>query len=145
MLKKRIAFFIRKRTSKIQSRLRKFNLSWTRVLESIVVAGVVLLLGYNIYTAYNKGVTNATVIAQEQEKVQELEAESAKLSDLEKYYSSVEFRRNYARDAWNLAEPGAELFEIKRQDQVQIEQVQSKDPIVLTDNIYWWKKLILGT
>ena len=132
----------RKKLFRIKNR---FNYSKEDLLIKTVLILIIIFLSNNIYIAYNKGVENKNLISQEEQKLSELRSEAEKLEYLERYYSSIEFKRIYARESQNLAEPGETLFYINRPEEIKIDYYEdNSDPIVVNEHAKWWRKLIFG-
>ncbi|MFQ5493478.1 MAG: hypothetical protein ACE5DX_04945 [Candidatus Dojkabacteria bacterium] len=144
-MSRKLSNTFKKLISQVQRRVGKIEIRYSDLFVKFFMLLVILTLGYNIYTAYSKGQTNLKRIESEEAKLEKLQAEAERLDGEIDYYSSIEYRRSYARDSWNLAEPGAELFFVNRPEQHEIESIKfNKDPIPLYNNSLWWKKLILG-
>jgi len=123
----------------------KLKFSASDLFVKMALLFVILVLGYNIYISYNKGVKNLARIAGEEEKLKSLITENQRLDELEKYYASAEFGLAYARDSWSLGEAGSTLFFVNREPQQQVENLKDElNPIPVNDHQLWWKKLILG-
>ncbi|KXK26759.1 MAG: hypothetical protein TR69_WS6001000779 [candidate division WS6 bacterium OLB20] len=137
-LLKRVSAYIRRRFTTVE-------LTYGDIVSRLVMVVIIVALSINIYTAFNKGRDNLTRIEEEEARLTKLEEEQSELEELVKYYESVEYRRSYARESWNLAEPGEKLYVVQRDNELPIEFVRdNNDPIILRDNVFWWQKLILG-
>lgn|SRR3990167_3284250 len=130
----------------LEQRLLRINIDWYDLLGTLIIGMVILALGYNVFTAYNNGINNLRRIDEEQEKLDKLLAESEELSQLEKYYQSLDFKRIYAREILNLAEPDESLYYINRPEpQPKIENIEDyQESVNINDNAFWWKKLIFN-
>ncbi len=137
---------LKKILSKVRARVAQtYSANWSDILTDLALVAIIITLSYNVYASYTKGSRNLGMIESEASKLQELEAEQAKLVALEKYYNSIEFKRNYARDSLNLAEPGETLYYVVREEEYDFQNLQEEtNHIDLEDNRYWWKRLILG-
>ena len=125
--------------------LSQFNYTKEGILVRLILILLILFFMNNIYTAYTKGVENKNLIEQEELKLAELRSEAEELKYLERYYSSVEFQRIYARESQNLAEPGETLYYVNRPEELIIDYYEeTDDPITLNEHAKWWSKLILG-
>jgi cell division protein FtsB len=111
-----------------------------------VCIGILFDLGFNIYTAFNKGVDTITKFQQEEQKLAALIVENNDLQKQEGQYNSLEYKRIYARENLNLADKNETLYYIDRKKAPQqIEQLpEDVMQITLQDNVTWWEKLILG-
>ena len=107
---------------------------------------VIVYLGINIFTTFNKGVEDTKKFQTEQTKLNELQLENDRLTQELKQYDSIEYKRIYARENLNLGERKETLYYVERkQDALDIEKLpEDTIQIDLNDNFYWWKKLILG-
>lgn len=126
------------------NRLKGFQpAEWLKGIGFIII---IVGLTINIWNSYEKGLHNSKVIAQEEAKLAKLEDENQDLTEQVQYYSSIEYKRIYARENQNLAEPGERLYFIERDDEeLVIDYIKEEtDKIELQNNSYWWKKLILG-
>lgn len=143
---KQILLNINKTITKFRQRfVANYSANWSDIFTDLALVAIIITLSYNVYTSYTKGSRNLDMIAAEASKLEELEAEQAKLVALEKYYNSIEFKRNYARDSLNLAEPGETLYYVVREEEYDFQNLQEDTKrIDLEDNRYWWKRLILG-
>ena len=130
----------------IEHRFSRINIDWTDLLGKVVIFLIIIALGYNVFTAYNNGVTNLRRIEEEEQKLNKLLAEAEQLSAQVKYYESLDFKRIYAREILNLAEPDETLYYINRPEpEPQIEDIKDyQESIKLNDNAFWWKKLIFS-
>ncbi len=144
-MKQRVVKLITNIRTKVRQNIARLDLKLSDLMIQGFLLFVIFVLGYNIYMSYNKGLDNVARINDEQDQLNNLIQEQQRLKELEKYYSSAEFGLAYARDSWNLAEPGAQLYMINRDQQQEVENVKGEvKPIPLTDNSLWWSKLILG-
>lgn len=144
-MKQKAQLFFQNINNRIKKQLSRLELKPADIFFKVFLVLLIIVLGYNIQISYRKGAENLEHISQEEEKLNQLLAEGKKLDELEAYYNSPEFRRAYARDSWNLVEPGASLYLINRKEQPQIDNVNDElDPIPLNDNRRWWKMLIVG-
>jgi hypothetical protein len=144
-MKNKLRNYLNKLSNLIRKRLGSIELNLSGLLTKLSLVFVILVLGYNIYISYNKGVENLKRIDSEETKLGELIEENRRLSELEKYYSSAEFGLAYAKESWNLAEPGSTLFYIPREQIQEVEKLSDElDPIPVNDHQLWWKRLILG-
>ena len=146
MLFRKINYRLKRIRVYLEQRLLRINIDWYDLLGTVIIGLVILALGYNVFTAYNNGINNLRRIDEEQQKLDKLEAESEELSQLEKYYQSLDFKRIYAREILNLAEPDETLYYINRPEpEPQIEDIKDyQEGIKLSDNAFWWKKLIFN-
>jgi len=146
MLFRKINYRLKRIRVYLEQRLLRINIDWYDLLGTVIIGLVILALGYNVFTAYNNGINNLRRIDEEQQKLDKLEAESEELSQLEKYYQSLDFKRIYAREILNLAEPDETLYYINRPEpEPQIEDIKDyQESIKLNDNAFWWKKLIFS-
>lgn len=125
--------------------LNKWEFDLSAFFLQIILIVMIIALGYNVYIAYQKGIKNSQLESEASQKLAELKAESRQLDAELQYYGSVEFKKIYARDTQNLAQPGESLYYVERPEQQQIENYEViTDPIVLDNYGYWWRKLILG-
>jgi cell division protein FtsB len=144
-MKARFVKLITNIRTKVRHNIARLDLKLSDLLIQGFLLFVIFVLGYNIYMSYNKGLDNLARVGDEQVQLDNLVKEQQRLRELEKYYSSAEFGLAYARDSWNLAEPGAQLYMINRDQVQQVENVKAEvKPIPLADNSLWWSKLILG-
>jgi cell division protein FtsB len=125
-------------------RLREFSLN--SIFIWFVCTGILFVLGFNIYTAFNKGVDTITKFQQEEQKLAALIVENNDLQKQESQYNSLEYKRIYARENLNLADKNETLYYIDRKKAPQqIEQLpEDVMQITLDNNVQWWEKLILG-
>ncbi|MEI7578995.1 MAG: septum formation initiator family protein [bacterium] len=106
---------------------------------------LIFTLSLNVYNAYKKGINNRNSIQEEEQKVNQLKAETDDLNNQIDYYSSSEYRRAYARENQNFAIPGEKLYYVLRPEDYKIDYYQvNTDPIQLDNHARWWKELILG-
>jgi len=146
MLFRKINYRLKRIRVYLEQRLLRINIDWYDLLGTVIIGLVILALGYNVFTAYNNGINNLRRIDEEQQKLDKLEAESEELSQLEKYYQSLDFKRIYAREILNLAEPDETLYYINRPEpQPKIENIEDyQESVNINDNAFWWKKLIFN-
>jgi cell division protein FtsB len=118
----------------------------TDIFVNLFYLVVIVFLGMNIFTTFNKGIEDAKKFQTEQIKLQKLLDENKKLADELEQYSSIEYKKIYARENLNLAEKNETLYYVERRsDSQEIEKLpEDTIQINLEDNFYWWKKLILG-
>ena len=136
---------VRSVQAKLKQTVAKLDLKLSDIMLQGFLLFIIIVLGYNIYISYNKGTDNLARIDDEKAQLDKLIAEQQQLKELEKYYGSAEFGLAYARDSWNLAEPGAQLYLVNRSEDQPVENVKNEQkPIPLEDNQMWWSKLILG-
>jgi len=107
---------------------------------------IILFLGLNIFTTFNKGMEDVRKFQLEQVKLKELKDENARLNQELEKYGSIEYKRIYARENLNLAEKKETLYYIERDSgSKEIEKLPADTiQINLEDNFFWWKRLILG-
>jgi hypothetical protein len=142
---KRIQYKLHNLLEFLKRLLNKANFSPTDILAKIFFILLITALSFNVYTAYNKGVANIRGINEEEGRLDNLLTENQKLATLERYYGSLEYKRIYARDKLNLAQPNETLYYVDRPDAATIEQLpQTPSKVSFDNNLLWWKKLILG-
>lgn len=134
---------------KIKYRLSKvfgrFHIETDNLILKTLLLLIIFTLSYNVINTYKKGALNTRLIKEEEEKLERLIDESNKLDNLERYYSSVEYKRIYARESQNLVEEGERLYYVNRPEEIEVESlIDDSDPILLNENSKWWLKLILG-
>lgn len=132
--------------SKFFSKFRFLNLNWGSLAVSAVVILIIIILGTNIYNTYVNGMNTINEFQQEQKKLEDLKALNDDLQKQVDHYSSLEYKKIYARENLNLADSNESLYYIDRPDEeLQIEGLPTKQQeITFQDNISYWRKLILG-
>jgi cell division protein FtsB len=122
------------------------QINFTDIFVNLFYILVIVYLGINIFTTFNKGIEDARKIQTEQSKLQILKEENSRLTAELEQYGSIEYKKIYARENLNLAERKETLYYVERRTDTQDIEKLPEDTIQidLEDNFYWWKKLILG-
>jgi len=125
--------------------LRLGDINYSAILINIFYFVVILFLGMNIFTTFNKGVEDIKKFQAEQTTLDRLLAENAKLKQEVEQYNSIEYKKIYARENLNLAEKNETLYYIDRPQAVQQIDKLPEDTIQISldNNAFWWQKLIL--
>jgi cell division protein FtsB len=129
--------------------LQKFSLeriNFSGIFVILFYLIVIVYLGINIFTTFNKGMEDERKFRLEQTRLEELKLENTRLNNELSRYDSIEYKRIYARENLNLAEKNETLYYIERKSPIQEIEVLPEDTVQidLENNFFWWKKLILG-
>lgn len=125
--------------------IRKLNVSTEDVALKLFLIGIIMILGYNVFAAYQKGSQNAEVIKEDRIKLEHQQSEYALVLEELNYYASIEYKRQLAREGQNLSEPGEQLYRVNREAIQEVDFFEiNNDPILLAEHSNWWKQLILG-
>ena len=141
--------FIQKLKYKISGLLTKINLrniNFKYLLLNLLYLGAVIYLGSNILMTFNKGYDDIRRFQAEEARLEQLKAEQSTLQKEVEQYGSIEYKKIYARENLNLAEKNETLYFVDRPSTaIAVEKLpEDTMSISLQDNVYWWKKLILG-
>lgn len=142
MIAKKIQFFLRQIVSYIKAKFAVVNINM--FFGAVFYILLVTVLAINGYTAYNRGMDNLQRIHEEQAKTDELQKKNDELRSLYKYYSSIDYKKIYARDNLNMAEKNETLYYIEKHEEVDIEQLTTKIVPKKVDNLILWRKLLFG-
>jgi cell division protein FtsB len=142
MVQKKLAYTIKRISTHIKSKLELLNLSTVIMLLGYLL--LIVVLAVNAYTSYNRGMANLEKLAQEQIKTAKLQNEYDELSNLYQYYSSIDYKKMYARDNLNLAERNETLYYIEKHEAIDIETLPNTTKPKKIDNLLLWRKLIFG-
>jgi hypothetical protein len=95
---------------------------------------------------FNKGIDDSKRFQSEEARLEQLKREQEILQKEVEQYGSIEYKKIYARENLNLAEKKETLYYVERENRIlEIERLpEDMMQISLEDNVYWWKKLILG-
>lgn len=85
---------------------------WRATARALFMVGMLLALTTSLGKVMVNARNNNEVYEYEQENLSALEAEREKLQKELAYYESYEYKRLYARDYLNLAQPGERLYRI---------------------------------
>ena len=105
---------------------------------------LVSVLAVNGYTAYNRGIENLQRFDQEQAATNIILQENLNLQNLYRYYSSIDYKKIYARDNLGLAEKDETLYSIERNTPLDVEKIPTKTVPRTVDNLSLWAKLLFG-
>jgi len=141
--------FISKLKYKLARIFNKFSLdklNFSDIFVNLFYFIVIIFLGLNIFTTFNKGMEDLRKFQAEQTKLKGLQEENVRLQKELERYGSIEYKRIYARENLNLAEKQETLYYVERQKDYQEIEKLPEDTIQINfdDNFFWWKKLILG-
>ena len=136
-----ISTFIKSSFSKL--RTKRLNLKFFLLDLSALI--VIIVIAFNIFTAYKKGADNLTQLRQEEDKLAKLQEENARLNEEENYYRSIEFRKAYAKESLNMSGQGETLYYVLREEDTDSSQTtQNLYDFSEMENIDAWKLLIFG-
>ena len=132
--------------TRIFNRISFERISFTDIFANISYVVIIVVLGINIFTTFNKGLDDTRKFQAEQTKLKVLQDENIRLTQELEKYGSIEYKRIYARENLNLAEKKETLYYVDRKNiNLDIEKLpEDTVQINLDDNLFWWKKLILG-
>jgi hypothetical protein len=94
--------------------------------------------------AYNRGMDNLKKFDEEQAATNVLIAQNEELKNLYRYYSSIDYKKIYARDNLNLGERGETLYVIEKDEELDVERKEPKIEPRIIDNLSLWRKLLFG-
>lgn len=127
------------------SKLRTKRLNLKFFLLDLSALIVIIVIAFNIFTAYKKGADNLTQLRQEEDKLAKLQEENARLNEEENYYRSIEFRKAYAKESLNMSGQGETLYYVLREEDTDSSQTtQNLYDFSEMENIDAWKLLIFG-
>lgn len=141
--------FIQKLKYKISGFFSKINLkniNFKSFLINLFYFAAIIYLGSNILMTFNKGVEDQRRFETEKTRLEQLQLEKTVLEKEVAQYGSIEYKKIYARENLNLAEKNETLYFVDRPNAaLEVEKLpEDTMSISLQDNVYWWKKLILG-
>lgn len=141
--------FIQKLKYKISGFFSKINLkniNFKSLLINLFYFTAIIYLGSNILMTFNKGVEDQRRFEAEKTRLEQLQLEKTALEKEVTQYGSIEYKKIYARENLNLAEKNETLYFVDRPNTaLEVEKLpEDTMSISLQDNVYWWKKLILG-
>lgn len=128
----------------ILKKIKFGDISFRYMLLDFLLLIIILVISYNVFLAYNRGVDNQAKLKEEEEKLARLQQENKELSEKENYFRSIEYRKAYARESLNLAGEGERLFLVVRDDEEV--DLQEEDELYDKDSMQpleHWKMLIL--
>jgi len=134
------------KVSELLSRIRLNNINFKSLFVNLLYFGAIIYLGSNIFMTFNKGYGDFKRFQTEEARLEQLKIEKAELEKEVEQYGSIEYKKIYARENLNLAEKNETLYYVERPNTaLEIEKLpEDTMNISLQDNVYWWKKLILG-
>jgi len=140
---------IQKLKYKISSFFSKINLkkiNFKSFFINLFYFVTIIYLGSNVLMIFNKGVEDQRRFETEKARLEQLKLEKAALEIEVAEYGSIEYKKIYARENLNLAERNETLYFVDRPNNaLEVEKLpEDTMSISLQDNVYWWKKLILG-
>lgn len=140
---------IQKLKYKISSFISKINLkkiNFKSFFINLFYFVAIIYLGSNVLMIFNKGVEDQRRFETEKARLEQLKLEKAALEIEVAEYGSIEYKKIYARENLNLAERNETLYFVDRPNNaLEVEKLpEDTMSISLQDNVYWWKKLILG-
>jgi cell division protein FtsB len=132
--------------SAITEWIRSKEINFKAQLLNLFYLLVILFLGSQIVITFNNGFEDLKRFQAEEARLSQLKQENEELKRAVEQYSSIEYKKIYARENLNLAEKQETLYYVERENTVlEIEKLpEDTMQISLEDNVYWWKKLILG-
>lgn len=124
--------------------LPKINLG--SMFISFVFLAFIVIMSVNIYNTFTNGVETIESFREEQTKLDALIEVNEDLKNQVEHYSSLEYKKIYARENLNLGDTNERLYYVDRPDENLIieELPQQEVQITFKDNISYWKKLILN-
>jgi cell division protein FtsB len=135
---------IRNNTYKIINLSKKFLPTGDDWILKLFLIIMIVIFANNVRNAYTKGINDQQTIITEQKALDEYIALNNQITDELNYVSSIDYQKIFARDTQNLVEPGESLYQIIREEPLDIEDYTGEKKIIdYTDNFLWWKKLIL--
>lgn len=109
--------------------------------------GLILLAVFlirNIYLNLDIWLTNYQLKGEQETQLSEIQAENNRLKKAVEYYKSDFYRRKYARESLNLAEPNQTLFLVERKKEYDFLQDPAENQRVeIESNRELWIRLIL--
>lgn len=129
----------------LSNKIKANDLSLRHMLLNLSLILVIIVISYNIFLAYNRGVQNQAKLMEEEAKLARLQQENVELNEKENYFRSIEYRKAYARESLNLAGEGERLYYVVR-DEKELEitdetNLYDKDSLKPLEH---WRILILG-
>jgi cell division protein FtsB len=124
---------------------KKFGgIKFSAIIGAMFYVLLLSVLIVNGATAYRRGVENLQKFDEELEVTNKLIAENEELLNLYRYYSSIDYKKIYARDNLNLGEKGETFYFIEKNEPLDIEKLETKQAPREVSNISLWGKLLFG-
>jgi len=140
MLLKKIRFVLRQLSQYANQRLSFISLNG--ILSGAFYVFLIMVLAINGYTAYTRGMENLQRLDEEQARTDALQKEHDELTNLYKYYGSIDYKKIYARDNLNMAERSETLYFIEKHEVIEVEKPIDKNQKITIDNGLLWRKLL---
>jgi hypothetical protein len=124
------------------SYMRKMQLTPGKMMFLGTLVVLTILFSFNILQTINKAVDDYQVLSVERGKLAKIKGESNDLDKELGYYSSLDYRKQYAYDSLNLARDGESIYYIDLRDRKPLDlDKPNPDPVKRTDNKAWWNFL----
>lgn len=124
---------------------RKFGrVNFNAIIGAIFYVLLMIVLVIYGWTAYQRGIENLKRFDEEQVATNELVAENEELKNLYRYYSSIDYKKIYARDNLSLGERNETFYYIEKNESLDIETLPTKTVPRNVSNISLWAKLLFG-
>jgi hypothetical protein len=133
---------IRRTSEKIDNNLQNIGWTWSKAAITGVLIVVIITLSLDIYFSVKDAVKNYKLLAQEEQKLQEVLAESKELDEELDYYGSLEYKQRYAYDSLNLARENESIYLIETGGDIEYgAEKKNPDPIKRENKRFWWELL----
>ena len=142
MLAKKIKYQLARIRDYINPKLARINTGM--IFGSLFYVLLISVLVVNGYTAYKRGIENLERFDEEQVATNVLLLENKELQDLYRYYSSIDYKKIYARDNLGLGESSETLYLIEKNEPIEVETIQTKAQPKTSNNLSLWSKLLFG-
>lgn len=141
----KLKFFIKKNLNFSNIKLSNLGFSFNKLFSILLILSLTLVLSINILNVYDRGRKNLEQIDYEQGKLNELTSEGEELKKQVEYYKSAGFIEAFARENFSFGKSGEKLYKIDDEETQEVYNIKEKntDPILLDDNLYWWKTVFL--
>ena len=140
----RFKFKFQNKLNWLNKAFKSIGLAWNYVVIIFFMLLIILLMSINIFDVYQRGKKNLDQLEMEAELLDKLLLENNLLSEELEYYKSKDFIEIFAHESLGLGKTTEQLLKFDRTGDITYDlEDPNTDPIILEENLVWWKKIFL--